>query len=125
MSRIDNLISQMTLDEKISMLAGADLWHSVAIPRLGIPQFKVTDGPNGARGARGSMSSPSVATPVGIALGATWNPELVEKVGNVLADELEAKGAHILLAPTVNIHRTPIAGRNHPKTIGVVSRLDS
>jgi beta-glucosidase len=112
MSRIDDLLSQMTLDEKISMLAGADLWHSVAIPRLGIPQFKVTDGPNGARGAWGSMSSPSVATPVGIALGATWNPELVEKVGNVLADELQAKGAHILLAPTVNIHRTPIAGRN-------------
>ena len=112
MSRIDDLLSQMTLEEKISMLAGADLWHSVAVPRLGIPQFKTTDGPNGARGAWGSMASPSVATPVGIALGATWNPSLVEKVGNVLADELEAKSAHILLAPTVNIHRTPIAGRN-------------
>jgi beta-glucosidase len=112
MSHIDDLLKQMTLEEKITMLAGADLWHSVAVPRLGIPQFKTTDGPNGARGAWGSMSSPSVATPVGIALGATWNPELVEKVGNVLADELEAKGAHILLAPTVNIHRTPIAGRN-------------
>ena len=112
MSRIDDLLSQMTLDEKISMLAGADLWHSIPVPRLGIPQFKTTDGPNGARGAWGSMASPSVATPVGIALGATWNPEIVEKVGNVLADELKAKGAHILLAPTVNIHRTPIAGRN-------------
>jgi beta-glucosidase len=112
MSRIDDLLSQMTLEEKISMLGGADLWHSVAVPRLGIPQFKTTDGPNGARGAWGSMASPSVATPVGIALGATWNPSLVEKVGNVLADELEAKSAHILLAPTVNIHRTPIAGRN-------------
>ena len=112
MSRIDDLLSQMTLDEKISMLAGADLWHSVPIPRLGIPQFKVTDGPNGARGAWGNMGSESVATPVGIALGATWNPEIVQKIGNVLADELEAKGAHILLAPTVNIHRTPIAGRN-------------
>ena len=112
MSRIDDLLKQMTIEEKISMLAGADLWHSVANKRLGIPQFKTTDGPNGARGAWGSMSSPSVATPVGIALGATWNPDLVEKVGNVLADELEAKSAHILLAPTVNIHRTPIAGRN-------------
>jgi beta-glucosidase len=112
MSHIDDLLAKMTLDEKISMLAGADLWHSVAIPRLGIPQFKTTDGPNGARGAWGSMASPSVATPVGIALGATWNPDLVEKVGSVLADEIKAKGAHILLAPTVNIHRTPIAGRN-------------
>ena len=112
MSHIDELLQQMTLEEKISMLAGADLWHSVAVPRLGIPQFKVTDGPNGARGAWGNMGPSSVATPVGIALGATWNPDLVEKVGNVLGDELKAKGAHILLAPTVNIHRTPIAGRN-------------
>ena len=112
MSRIDDLLKQMTIEEKISMLAGADLWHSVAVERLDIPQFKTTDGPNGARGAWGSMASPSVATPVGVALGATWNPDVVEKVGNVLADELEAKGAHILLAPTVNIHRTPIAGRN-------------
>ncbi|RPI95306.1 MAG: beta-glucosidase [Chloroflexi bacterium] len=112
MSRTDELLGQMTLEEKISMLAGADLWHSVPVPRLGIPQFKVTDGPNGARGAWGNMGPASVATPVGIALGATWNPELVEKVGNVLADELKAKGAHILLAPTVNIHRTPVAGRN-------------
>jgi beta-glucosidase len=112
MSQINELLGQMTLEEKISMLAGADLWHSVAVPRLGIPQFKVTDGPNGTRGAWEKMSPTSVATPVGIALGATWNPELVEKVGSVLADELKAKGAHILLAPTVNIHRTPIAGRN-------------
>ena len=50
--------------------------------------------------------------PVGIALGATWNTELVEKIGSLLAEEVKAKGAHILLAPTVNIHRTPIAGRN-------------
>ncbi|HSL45146.1 MAG TPA: glycoside hydrolase family 3 C-terminal domain-containing protein [Anaerolineales bacterium] len=112
MSRTDELLRQMTLEEKISMLAGADLWHSVAIPRLGIPQLKVTDGPNGARGAWGNMGPSSVATPVGIALGATWNPDLVEKVGNVLGDELKSKGSHILLAPTVNIHRTPIAGRN-------------
>jgi beta-glucosidase len=112
MSHIDELLQQLTIEEKISMLAGADLWHSVAVPRLGIPQFRVTDGPNGARGSWGSMGPSSVATPVGIALGATWNPDLVEKVGNILGDELKAKGAHILLAPTVNIHRTPIAGRN-------------
>ena len=112
MSRIDELLQQMTIEEKISMLAGADLWHSVAVQRLGIPQFRVTDGPNGARGSWGSMGPSSVCTPVGIALGATWNPDIVEKVGNVLGDELKAKGAHILLAPTVNIHRTPIAGRN-------------
>ena len=72
----------------------------------------MTDGPNGVRGIWGKMAPAAAATPVGIALGATWNPDLVEKIGNVLADEVKDKSAHILLAPTVNIHRTPIAGRN-------------
>ena len=112
MVNIEELIKQMTVDEKISMLAGADLWHTVPVPRLGIPQIKVTDGPNGARGAWGNLGPKSDLTPVGIALGATWNLELVEKVGAILAEEVKAKGAHILLGPTVNIHRTPIAGRN-------------
>lgn len=112
MSKIDNLLSQLTLEEKIYMLAGTRLWHSTAVPRLGIPSFQMADGPNGVRGVWSKMSPPAAATPIGVALGATWNPELVEKIGNVLADECKLKNANILLAPTVNIHRTPIAGRN-------------
>jgi beta-glucosidase len=111
-ARIEELIRQMTLDEKISMLAGADLWHTVSIKRLGIPSISVTDGPNGARGAQGNMGPTSALFPVGMALGATWNTALVEKVGAALAEEVKSKAAHILLAPTVNIHRTPVAGRN-------------
>jgi beta-glucosidase len=109
---IEELIKRMTVEEKISLLAGADLWHTVAVPRLGIPPIKMTDGPNGARGAWGNLGPKSDLPPVGIALGATWNTELVEKIGAILAEEVRAKGAHILLGPTVNIHRTPIAGRN-------------
>ena len=112
MSRIDELLSQMTLEEKISMLAGTELWFSTAVKRLGIPPFRMADGPNGVRGIWSEMSPTSAATPVGMALGATWNPELVEKIGNLLGEELKDKSGHILLAPTVNIHRTPIAGRN-------------
>lgn len=112
MSHIDDLLSQMTLDEKISMLAASDLWYSTPVPRLNIPFFQVADGPNGVRGVWSKMSPTSAATPVGTALGATWNPKLVEKIGNVLADDVKAKNGNILLAPTVNIHRTPIAGRN-------------
>jgi len=111
-NKIEEIIRQMTLDEKISMLAGADFWHTVSIPRLNISSFKVTDGPNGGRGSQGGFGPSSVCTPVGIALGATWNIELVEKIGEVLGDEVRLKGANILLAPTVNIHRSPIAGRN-------------
>jgi beta-glucosidase len=112
MSRIDDLVSQMTLDEKISMLAGTGLWYSTAVSRLGIPSFRMADGPNGVRGIWSEMSPTAAATPVGTALGATWNPDLAEKIGNVLGEELKDKSGHILLAPTVNIHRTPIAGRN-------------
>ena len=111
-NQINDLISQLTIEEKVSMLAGADLWHTVPIERLGIPQIRVTDGPNGARGSEGDMAPPSVCTPVGVALAATWNTDLVEEVGILLAEETKTKGAHILLAPTVNIHRSPLAGRN-------------
>jgi beta-glucosidase len=110
--RFDELVSQMTLPEKASLLAGADMWHTVAIARLGIPAIQVSDGPNGVRGADDNLGETSVCFPVGVAMGATWNPELIEQVGAALAAEVRAKGAHVLLAPTVNIHRTPLAGRN-------------
>ncbi|MBN1666145.1 MAG: glycoside hydrolase family 3 protein, partial [Anaerolineales bacterium] len=110
--KINDLLQQLTLEEKISLLAGADLWHTVPVERLGIPQIRVTDGPNGARGAEGDNAPRSVCTPVGVALAATWNPALVEQVGQVLGEETRLKGCHILLAPTVNLHRTPLAGRN-------------
>lgn len=112
MSRVDALLKKLTLSEKISLLAGSDLWFSRPIRRVGIPTLHMADGPNGVRGQWSKMSPRAAATPIGIALGASWNPELVEKVGNLLADEVHAKNANILLAPTVNIHRTPIAGRN-------------
>lgn len=110
--RIEALVTQMTLDEKVSMIAGIDFWCTVPIERLGIPQIKVTDGPNGARGAGSAGKVPSASFPVGTAMGATWNPDLIERIGQALGDETKAKGAHILLAPTVNIHRSPLAGRN-------------
>ena len=109
---IEKLLTELTIKEKISLLAGKDTWHSVPIDRLGVPAIKVSDGPNGVRGAWRDNTPPSICIPVGIALGATWNPALVEKATGLLAAEVKRKGAHILLAPTVNIHRTPIAGRN-------------
>lgn len=110
--KMETLLNEMTLAEKVSLLAGADMWHTVAIKRLGIAAIQVSDGPNGVRGADDNLGETSVCFPVGVAMGATWNPELIEQVGRALAAEIHAKGAHLLLAPTVNIHRTPIAGRN-------------
>jgi beta-glucosidase len=108
---IKSLMEKLTREEKVSLVAGHDMWTTVAIPRLGIPALKVTDGPNGARG--GSFSGKASACfPCGSALAASWDVELVEEVGEALADEVRTKGARMLLAPTVNIHRTVLAGRN-------------
>ena len=109
---IEGKLNELTLAEKVSLLAGADMWHSVAVERAGIPALKVTDGPNGARGQDGNTGPTSADFPIGMAMGATWNPDLINQVGAALAEETKAKGAHVLLAPTVNIHRTPNAGRN-------------
>ena len=111
-SRIDELLAEMTLEEKVSLTAGVDMWHTPPVERLGIPQFKMTDGPVGARGKNNTGGAPSACFPCGTALAATWDVELVEQVGVELGLETRAKGAHMLLAPTVNIHRTPLAGRN-------------
>jgi beta-glucosidase len=110
--RVASLLAQLTLEEQASLLAGADLWHTVPIPRLGIGALRVTDGPNGARGTAFRGGPTSACFPCGAALGATWSPALVERVAGALADETLAKGAQVLLAPTVNIQRTPTGGRD-------------
>ncbi len=109
--RINSLLAQMTLEEKVSMAAGSALWLSMGVERLGIPPFKMTDGPNGARGD--FMTSVSAACfPVGSALAATWNTDLIEQVGQALGEEAKTKDAQVLLGPTINLQRTPLGGRN-------------
>lgn len=110
---IDNILNEMTLEEQVSLLSGADFWTTVPVARLGVPKIKVTDGPNGARGAGSLVAGVKAACfPVAIALGATWNPALVERMGVALAGQAKSKGASVLLAPTVNIHRSGLNGRN-------------
>ncbi|MEM7031514.1 MAG: glycoside hydrolase family 3 C-terminal domain-containing protein [Chloroflexota bacterium] len=113
-NKIDLLLSQMTLAEKVSLLAGSSMWCTTPIERLDIPAVKVTDGPNGARGGGSFVGGKITAAcfPVGISLAATWNPDLVSQVGVALGEEAKSKGASMLLAPTVNIHRSPLNGRN-------------
>ena len=113
MSEVENLVSQMTLQEKVAMLAGINDWYTVPVERLGIPSLKMTDGPNGARGAGGFSAGVKAACfPAGISLASTWNVDLVERVGQALAREAKMKGAQVLLGPTVNIQRSPLGGRN-------------
>jgi beta-glucosidase len=110
--QLESLLSQMTLEEKCALVAGATFWTTVPLERLGIPAIKVSDGPNGVRGMSWNGDVTSACFPVGIALAATWNTELVERVGRALAEEARSKGADVVLGPTVNIHRSPLNGRN-------------
>lgn len=108
---LDAFVDDLTLEEQVALLAGTDNWHTAEIPRHGIPAMRVTDGPAGARGT--TFTGPaSVNVPSGTALAATFDPALVERIGALLGRETRAKGARVLLAPTVNLHRTPVGGRN-------------
>ena len=112
-ARIERLLQAMTLEEQVSLLAGDTFWLTVPVERLGIPPIKVSDGPNGARGGGALVGGvPAACFPVAISLAATWNTTLVEQIGQALAEEAQSKGARVLLAPTVNIHRSTLNGRN-------------
>ncbi|KAL2847400.1 glycoside hydrolase superfamily [Aspergillus pseudodeflectus] len=107
-----SLIPQLTLEEKCSLLAGADFWQTTAIERLGIPSLKMSDGPNGARGEGFYGSKTSACFPASVSLAATWDAGLVHAVGHALAEDTKSKGARLLLGPTVCPHRHPLGGRN-------------
>ncbi len=109
---VETTLAQLTLEEKVSLLSGANFWETVAIDRLGVPSVKVSDGPNGARGGVTENGPTAAVFPSGIALGASWNVELVREVGAALAEEAKSKDSNVLLAPTVNMHRGPLNGRN-------------
>ena len=110
--RVEAWLGALTIEEKCKLLAGATAWRTHPIERLGIPALKVSDGPNGIRGeGAGSRSTAGVALPVGIAQAASWDPALLERIGDLLGREAERKRAHVVLGPTVNLQRTPIGGR--------------
>ncbi|EAR50488.1 putative beta-glucosidase [Oceanicola granulosus HTCC2516] len=107
------LAADLTLEEQVRLLSGQDDWSVAPVERLGIGSLRVTDGPNGARGGGGLTGGvKATAFPVGIAIGASWNIELVEEIGAALADEARDKSCHVLLAPTINLQRGPLNGRN-------------
>ncbi len=111
----EELVRRMTLKEKVSLLAGLDDWRTVPVERLGIPSITMTDGPHGVRANFEHPVRPrdvSTAFPSGVSMAASWNTELIRRVGFALAEETRALGCNILLGPCVNIVRQPPAGRN-------------
>ena len=105
-------LASLSLEEKCRLLGGASTWRTHSIPRLGIPTIKMSDGPNGVRGeSLGSTRTPGVNIPTSIVIGASWDCQLAQELGIILGREARRKAVHVLLAPTVNLHRTPIGGR--------------
>ena len=109
---IDSALSALSLTDKCRIVTGKSTWRTVAFPEAGIPAIKMSDGPNGIRGeGHGGGGTPGVVVPAGITLGATWDVKLLGEIGSLLGIEARRKGAHVLLGPNVNLHRTPIGGR--------------
>lgn len=117
--QLQELIGKMTLEEKAAMCSGADFWHTESVERLGIPAMMVSDGPHGLRkqdqkadhlGVNDSIKA--VCFPAGCGTAASFNRELITKMGEALGNECQAEGVGVILGPAVNIKRSPLCGRN-------------
>ncbi|MGY5123806.1 beta-glucosidase [Streptomyces nigrescens] len=109
---VERALAALDLDTKVRLLSGQDMWTLPAVPEIGLRPLVMSDGPVGVRGQEWNAGDPSVALPSPTALAATWDPELARRAGHLLAQEARRKGVHVLLAPTVNLHRSPLGGRH-------------
>ena len=108
---VEQLLDQMSLAEQVSLLAGRNMWNTVPNDRIGVAKMRVSDGPGGVRGSKFDGPA-SMNVPCGTAIAASWDTALVRDIGELLGREVVAKGARLHLAPTINLHRTPVGGRN-------------
>ncbi|MEU8839723.1 glycoside hydrolase family 3 C-terminal domain-containing protein [Streptomyces roseus] len=109
---VEAALGTLDLDTKARLLAGRDMWSLPAVPEIGLKSLVMSDGPIGVRGVRWTADDPSIALPSPSALAAAWDPALARRAGRLLAQEARRKGVHVLLAPTVNLHRSPLGGRH-------------
>src|SRR5882762_3222901 len=105
--RVDALLAKMTLDEKLTLIGGTNDFYIQALPRLGLPALRMSDGPLGVHDY-----GPTTAYPAGIALAASWDVDLARRVGEMMGKDARARGVHFVLAPGMNIYRAPMNGRN-------------
>jgi beta-glucosidase len=104
--------ARLTLEQKVRLLTGADFWALYDEPDAGLRRLVTSDGPAGVRGERWDEREPSANVPSPTALAATWDEARIERTGGLLAAEARRKGVDVVLAPTVNLHRTPYGGRH-------------
>jgi beta-glucosidase len=118
--RVEDALARMTLKEKVALCHGQSMFSSAGVPRLGIPELKMSDGPHGVRAEirwdsfaeAGWANDSCTAFPALTALAATFNPEMAYLYGKVIGEEARYRGKDVLLGPGANIYRTPLNGRN-------------
>ena len=118
--KIDRIIAQMTLEEKVEMLHSKTIMSSEGVPRLGIQDIKYADGPFGVREEvgdgfrpKGWQTDSATYFPTGSALAATWSPEMAYACGNGIGEEARLRGKDVMLGPAINIQRLPVGGRSY------------
>ena len=116
---IDHVLTELTLEEKASLTSGSGFWHTAPVERLGIPRIMVSDGPHGLRAQPGEGdhvglggSVPATCFPTASAVASTWNPALLRRIGQALAQEARACNLSVILGPGINMKRSPLCGRN-------------
>ena len=115
-------VNDLTLEEKASLTSGGDAWHLQGVESKGIPGYMITDGPHGLRKSLASStgetdlndSVPATCFPPAAGLSSSWNPELIHKVGEAMAEECIQEKVAVILGPGVNIKRNPLGGAYPP-----------
>lgn len=105
-------LARLSLEEKVHLLTGDGFWTLRPLPRIGLRRIVMSDGPSGVRGTRWDERDTSLLFPNPSALAATWDPALAERIGRLNGAQAREKGVHVQLAPTLNLHRTPLGGRH-------------
>ena len=113
------ILAKLTLEQKVALLSGRDVWSTCAFPVAGAPRMVLSDGPHGLRRQLGRgdhlgqrPSQPATCFPTAACLAGSWDPKLLEEVGRALGQEAAVQGVHMLLGPGLNLKRSPLGGRN-------------
>ncbi|KNC19750.1 beta-glucosidase [Arthrobacter sp. RIT-PI-e] len=110
--RIRELAEKLTVEQQVGLLTGADVWSTVEIPEIGLKRIVLSDGPAGVRGEDFDERHDSISLPSSSSLSAAWSVDLARRYGQVLGQEARRKGVHVVLGPTINLHRSPLGGRH-------------
>src|SRR5438093_2815029 len=110
--RMEALVQELTLEEKVQLLTGRDFWTTWPIEKIGLRRILVSDGPSGVRGEVWDERDPSLNLPSATALASSWDPDIARRYGAAAAVEARRQGVDAVLGPPINLHRSPL-GRRH------------